>query len=133
MKGDPAVSEALVRHDRTDILAPAPVVAELEYGLARLPRSRRKQRLQTRLEKLLEEIPRAVWTDDVSRHFGRIKAASERRGERLEDFDLAVAAHALSLGATLVTDNLRHMKRIRNLRLENWRSGDPYDAANKRA
>jgi len=56
----------------------------------------------------------------VSIIFGGSKADLEQRGIRLEDFDVAVASHALALGATLATDHLRH-RRVRNLRTENWR------------
>ena len=94
---------------------------EIEYGLVRLSSSKRKKRLQERFAVFLDELPRAEWTDDVSRAFGEAKARLERRGLRLEDFDLAVAAHALAAGATLVTDDLEHMSRIPGLQLENWR------------
>ncbi len=68
---------------------------------------------------------RAPWADEVSHAFGQAKADLERRAVRIEDFDVAIAAHALALGATLVTDNIDHMRRVRNLRVENWhiRSG----------
>jgi len=99
---------------------PQPVVAEITYGPARLTESRRKKRLQRRFAAFLEEMERATWTDATSDAFGRTKANLERRGARLEDFDIAVAAHALALGATLVTDNVRQMGRLRGLRLENW-------------
>ena len=49
----------------------------------------------------------------MSRAFGAIKADLERRGTRIEDFDVAVAAHAVALEATLVTDNITHMKRVK--------------------
>jgi tRNA(fMet)-specific endonuclease VapC len=54
---------------------------------------------------------------------GRIKAMLERRGTRIEDFDAAIAAHALSLEATLVTTNLDHIIRIPGLRVEDWSQG----------
>jgi tRNA(fMet)-specific endonuclease VapC len=38
----------------------------------------------------------------------------------LEDFDVAVAAHAMSSGAVLVTANLRHLERIPGLKIEDW-------------
>ena len=52
--------------------------------------------------------------------YGRIKATLERRGTRIEDFDAAIAAHALARGATLVTSNLSHMTRVPGLRVEDW-------------
>ena len=121
MRGDANVSRRLTSHDRTEVFLPQPVVAEIEYGLARLPRSARKKRLVERFEMVCDEIQRLIWTDDVSRFFGATKADLEKRGLRLEDFDVATAAHALALDATLVSDNVAHMERIRALRLENWR------------
>ena len=120
MAGEASVCERLLSQPRTDVLLPQPVVAEIEYGLARLPRSKRKNRLLVRFQVFLDEMQRAPWTDEVSRAFGKIKAALERRGARIEDFDVAVAAHALAFGATLVTDNLDHMKRVPDLQVENW-------------
>lgn len=121
MAGDPSVCERLLSCARTDVFLPQPVIAEIGYGLARLQQSKKKQRLLARFRKFLDEMQRASWTDEVSRAFGRVKADLEHRGIRIEDFDAAVAAHALALEATLVTDNLSHMARIPNLRIENWR------------
>ncbi len=122
MAGDPAVSQQLLLHPRTDVLLPQPVVAEIEYGLARLAPSKRRTKLERRFELFVDELSRAPWTDEVSRVFGRVKADLEQRGARIEDFDVAVAAHALAIGATLVTDNLDHMERVSDLELENWRA-----------
>ena len=46
----------------------------------------------------------------------------ERRGTPIEDFDVAIAAHALALDATLVSDNVKHMSRVPRLLVENWRA-----------
>lgn len=121
MRGETRVRARLTACSRADVHLCQPVVAEVEYGLARLPRSARRTRLRRRFDVILGELERAAWTDEVSRAFGAIKAALERRGTRLEDFDVAVAAHALALDATLVTDNLTHMKRVEGLTVENWR------------
>lgn len=51
--------------------------------------------------------------------FGRIKANLEITGERLEDFDLLIAATALANNFTLVTRNIKHFKRIKGLKLDN--------------
>jgi tRNA(fMet)-specific endonuclease VapC len=59
----------------------------------------------------------------VSQMFGRIKATQERRGTRIEDFDAAIAAHALALEATLVTARVDHTIRIPGLRVEDWSQG----------
>jgi len=122
MKGSPDVARALLSKSRTDVLLPQTVVAEIEYGLSRLPQSKKPDRLRQRFAMFLNELPRAEWSDEVSRAFGQTKARLERKGIRLEDFDIAVAAHALALGATLITDNTDHLQRIKGLDLENWHS-----------
>jgi len=123
MRGDSAVTRRLTAQSRTDVVLPQPTVAEIEYGLARLPRSARYTKLRATFEAVLAELGRAEWTDEVSRTFGEIKANLEKRGVPLEDFDVAVAAHALARGAILVTDNVSDMSRIRGLSVENWRTG----------
>ena len=120
MKGSPGVVERLAATTPADVAIPQPVLAELAFGLERLPRSKRRAALQTRFDLVCAEIPRADWTDAVSQMFGRVKATLERRGTRIEDFDAAIAAHALALDATLVTANLDHMARIPGLRIEDW-------------
>ena len=120
MKGDADLIGRLGALARTEIAVPQPVLAEIEYGLERLPRSARRERLRARFDLIKAEVQRIDWTDDVSAAFGRIKAALERRGERIEDFDAAVAAHAVAGGAVLVTANMKHMTRVSGLRLEDW-------------
>ena len=56
----------------------------------------------------------------MSERFGTIKATLERRGTRIEDFDAAIAAHALAEGAVLVTANLDDMARVPGLKIEDW-------------
>ena len=122
MRGDPEVSRQLSAQARTDVLVAQPVIAEIEYGLARLPHSTRRDRLRRRFEIFKAELIRVEWTDHVSQAFGDIKAALEARGVRLEDFDVAIAAHAWAVEATLVTDNVAQMSRIPGLPIENWRA-----------
>ena len=123
MKGNPAVVERLAATTPADVAVPQPVLAEIAFGIERLPRSKRRASLQARFELVSTELPRAEWTDAVSLMFGRVKATLERRGTRIEDFDAAIAAHALVLEATLVTADLDHMVRVPGLRVEDWSHG----------
>jgi tRNA(fMet)-specific endonuclease VapC len=120
MKGSAAFVERLASHAPGDLGIPQPVVAEIAFGIERLPRSKRRKALQSRFDLICAEIPRAEWTDAVSQAYGSIKATLERRGTRIEDFDAAVAAHALANGARLVTANLDHMARVPGLQIEDW-------------
>lgn len=120
MKGSAALVERLAVTEPADLAIPQPVLAEIAFGIERLPRSKRRTALQERFDLVCSELPRAEWTDAVSHAYGRIKATLERRGMRIEDFDAAIAAHALALDATLVTANLDQMTRVPGLRIEDW-------------
>jgi tRNA(fMet)-specific endonuclease VapC len=122
MKGDANLIARLKRVARGDVGMPQPVVAEIAYGIQRLPKSKRRDGLARRFELVKSEIGRVDWTDQVSEAFGTIKASLERKGQRLEDFDAAVAAHALAGGCVLVTANLKHMTRIPGLEVQDWSS-----------
>jgi tRNA(fMet)-specific endonuclease VapC len=120
MRGDPRVLERLSRVSKADVGLPQPVLAEIAYGIERLPRSKRREALVQRLALISGELPRTEWTDDVSAAFGKIKAALERKGRRIEDFDAAIAAHAVAVGAVLVSANLDDMVRVPGLVVEDW-------------
>jgi tRNA(fMet)-specific endonuclease VapC len=120
MKGAPAFVDHLTSVEPGSVGIPQPVVAEVAYGIERLPRSKRRRALQERFDLVCSELRRVEWTDEVSRAYGHIKALLERRGARIEDFDAAIAAHALALGATLVTSNVVHMTRVPGLRVVSW-------------
>lgn len=120
MKGNAHALAHLRRAGRAEVGIPQPVIAEVSYGLARLPNSKRRQTLEQRFDLLRAELPRCQWTDTVSEHFGEVKAALERKGQRIEDFDAAIAAHALVDGAVLVTANLDQMVRVPGLAVEDW-------------
>lgn len=120
MKGDSNAIGRLKAVSRADVCIPQPVVAEISHGIQRLSRSKRKEALASRFELLKGEIGRVAWSDEVSEAFGGIKSGLERKGERIEDFDAAVAAHALAKGCILVTANLKHMTRVPGLQVEDW-------------
>jgi len=120
MKGDVSLIERLRRVARDEVAMPQPVIAEVAYGLARLAHSKRQRSLADIFRTICAELGRCPWTDDVSASFGRIKSALERRGERIEDFDVAIAAHAVAHDAVLITANRAHMARIPGLRVEDW-------------
>ncbi len=120
MKGHPRVVARLEEHGRANVRVPQPVLAEIRFGIDRLDRSARRGRLQSRYDALQAELVRCPWTDEVSEAFGRIKALLARKGTALEDFDLAIAAHALAHEGILVTSNRRHMTRVPSLETEDW-------------
>src|SRR5262245_33003887 len=124
MKGNSRALARLRAAGRTETGIPQPVIAEISYGLARLPASKRRKQLEERFDLLRAELPRCQWTDTVSETFGACKATLERKGQRIEDFDLAIVAHALAIGATLVTADRGDMLRFPTLEVEDWASDE---------
>lgn len=92
-------------------------VGELVYGAERSARPAEKL---LQIDILLATITVVAYDDEAAHRFGRLKMALERRGERLADADLQIAAIALSRGVPLVTHNGRHFERVPGLVLEDW-------------
>ncbi len=57
---------------------------------------------------------------DVGCYYGRLRAWLKKQGKPIGNNDLFIASHALSLGATLVTNNKREFERVPDLVVENW-------------
>ena len=62
------------------------------------------------------------FTDEAALHYAQIRADLKRRGQMIGANDLFIAAHARSLGLTLVTNNVVEFERVANLKIENWTS-----------
>jgi tRNA(fMet)-specific endonuclease VapC len=73
------------------------------------------------LDVLTNEIPGRDFDSAAASIYGKVRATLERKGEPIGPNDMLIAAHALSLGLVLVSDNLGEFKRVRGLKLENWR------------
>ncbi|MDF0491512.1 type II toxin-antitoxin system VapC family toxin [Sphingomonas sp. H39-1-10] len=100
-----------------DAIATSIIVAgELRYGAEK----RGSQRLTNKVEELLSLVPVLPFKDDADAHYGRLRADLERRGTLIGANDMLIAAHALAIGATLVTDNLREFERVDGLEVVNW-------------
>ena len=121
MKADRSVATRISEIARDNVAIAQVTAAEIEFGLKYLPASKRRSLLREQWNVVGEELLRLSWTDDVSRIFGERKAQLERRGNRMSDFDLAIAAHALAYDLTIVTSD-RAFSRVR-VRRESWAGG----------
>ena len=72
------------------------------------------------IEEFISHLEVLPYDSKASQHYGQIKAALEKKGEIIGENDIHIAAHAISQGLILVTNNLREFKRVPNLALENW-------------
>ncbi len=92
------------------------VACELRYGAAK----KGAPVLSERIGQLLTTIDVLPLEEDADQKYGEIRAALEKAGTPIGANDNMIAAHALSQGLTLVTDNMGEFSRIPGLKLENW-------------
>jgi tRNA(fMet)-specific endonuclease VapC len=123
MRREAALLKLLKKNRPADIVTVPPVVAEIQYGIERLDSSSKKSLLlKSERDRLLAVINVLPWTSESSHNFGKMKADLERRGKLIDDFDIAIAAIAAAHKCAVVTGNLSHFQRIRNLKSKSWRS-----------
>lgn len=122
LKGRQAVTENLALHAAEVVGTSAITLMELYYGAFKSGQAASNLARVRALEKGAK-----IW--DLGREaaevFGLLKAQLEAEGTRLDDFDMAIAACALSHDLTLVTNNTQHFGRVPGLRLENWTEPRP--------
>lgn len=91
--------------------------AELRFGVMRRPEATKLCRL---VDAFLEAARTEPFDARAADEFGRLRAELQRRGEGIGVADELIAAHALAIGAVIVTDNERHFSRVPQLSVENW-------------
>ncbi len=94
--------------------------SELLYGVEVSPR---RQQDEAALSAFLRYVEVLDFPDEASYHYARIRADLKTIGKMIGANDLFIAAHARSLGLTLVTNNKRECGRVRGLTTENWTVG----------
>lgn len=72
------------------------------------------------IEEFISHLEVLPYDAKASQHYGQIKASLEKRGEIIGENNIHIAAHAISQGLILVTNNVREFQRVSNLALENW-------------
>lgn len=102
--------------DYGEVAMSAIVLAELRVGLERHAESRARN--EEVLADLLQLIPALPFDAAAAVQYGKLRAAVPDRNR--DALDRLIAAHALSLGATLITNNEADFKDYPNLKVENW-------------
>jgi len=78
------------------------------------------RRLNERVDELFATVKVVPFTSGADIAYAHLRSDLERRGQLIGPNDMLIAAHALALGAILVTDNVREFKRVKGLKIENW-------------
>jgi tRNA(fMet)-specific endonuclease VapC len=116
LRGEGRVLEHISNHGRSELCISSISLAELRFGVVR----RASTRLDRIVRALAEQIQVLSFDVRCAYQYGVVAAKLEAEGRRIGKFDMLIAAHAISLDATLVTNNVAHFERIRGLRVENW-------------
>jgi tRNA(fMet)-specific endonuclease VapC len=116
-----SVGKRLSGIDPEIVVSSVIVAAEIWYGIENNP----SYRSRAKTEAFLENLNVLAMEPEVAKVYGKIRAHLKKAGVQLGPNDLLIAAHALSLGATLVTDDDRAFSLVPGLRVENWLRDSP--------
>jgi tRNA(fMet)-specific endonuclease VapC len=117
LKGRPEVRSRLESLPLSAMRLSAIVLGELEFGAEK---SAHRERNRTRLATLVQRLELVGVDHDITRHYAKVRAMLERQGTPIGANDTWIAAQALAIKATLVTDNEREFSRVPGLPMENW-------------
>lgn len=110
------IANKIIEVGEAEVCTSIIVAGELWYGVEK----RKSEMLKIRIERTLQLLEVVAFAPPAHLLYGALRAELEAAGTPIGAYDLLIAAHALSLGYTLVTDNEREFKRVSRLRVENW-------------
>jgi tRNA(fMet)-specific endonuclease VapC len=109
--------DKLTSHAPGDVGLSAVTLAELRYGVAK---SAQRERNSQALDEFLLPLEIADFDEAAAGAYGEVRTTLEKAGTPIGPLDTQIGAHALSLGAALVTHNAREFRRIPGLAVEDW-------------
>ena len=95
----------------------AVTLAELYYGAARHPKG---DAIRKEIDDFAARLSVVAWDEAAADHYGTIRTALEKKGTPIGAMDMLIAAHARSIRAVLVTNDLRHFTKVPGLKVEDW-------------
>jgi tRNA(fMet)-specific endonuclease VapC len=116
IKGNSSVARRIVTAPITSLCISAITEGELLFGLAKRPEAKQLHRAVREFLRRVDVLP---WDSSIAEQYGTTRAHMELRGTILAPLDLLIGIHALSVDATLVTND-QAFSRISGLRLEDW-------------
>jgi tRNA(fMet)-specific endonuclease VapC len=113
----PEVLKRFLEYQVGDITISAITLAELRYGVAK---SRYRGKNAKALDEFILPLEVLPFDEEATKSYGEIRAALEKAGTPIGSMDLMIAAHAVCLDMTLVTNNTREFKRVPGLKVADW-------------
>jgi tRNA(fMet)-specific endonuclease VapC len=93
------------------------VLSELEYGVFK---SQNSDKNRLALTKFITPFDVIAFDDMAAKKYGQVRSELERSGAPIGPLDTLIAAHALAIDATVVTNNVKEFSRVSGLKYENW-------------
>jgi len=116
LRGQGRVGAQILEHRPSELCISAITLAELRFGAQR----RNSPKLHAAIEAFSSNIAVLPFDEICATHFGLLGAELQARGTPIGEFDVLIAAHAMAVDATLVTNNVKHFTRVHKLKVENW-------------
>ena len=116
LRGRGAVSTRLLEHRPSQLCISSITLAELRFGAD----AKGSRTLHGLIDTFVQSVAVMPFDEVAADRFGPVASALTRRGEPIGTFDTLMAAHALSLGLTFVTNNAKHFQRVAGLKTANW-------------
>jgi tRNA(fMet)-specific endonuclease VapC len=116
LRGQGRVGARLLEHRPSQLCISSITLAELRFGAE----ARRSRKLHGLISAFVGAVAVVPFDEPAANRFGAVAASLARRGEPIGTFDTLMGAHALSLGLTFVTNNVKHFRRVVGLKAENW-------------
>lgn len=113
----PAVLLQFEAYQIGDIGISTVTLAELRYGVAK---SQQREANQAALDAFVLPLEIADFDEAATLYYGSLRASLEKKGTPIGPLDTMIAAHALSLDVTLVTNNTKEFARVDRLKLADW-------------
>lgn len=113
----PAVLQQFEAYQIGDIGISTITLAELRYGVAK---SQQREANQAALDAFVLPLEIADFDEAATLYYGSLRARLEKQGTPIGPLDTMIAAHALSLDVTLVTNNTKAFARVDRLKLADW-------------
>ncbi len=111
-----AVAQRIAEVGHANVLTSIIVASELRFGAAK----KASPKLTERVDGILKRISVMTFEAPADIYYRNMRAALESQGRVISENDLLIASHAMTLGCTLVTANMREFARVDGLKCENW-------------
>lgn len=116
LRGVGGVGERILDHRPSELCISAVTLAELRFGAHK----RRSTKLHRLVDTFVGSVAPQDFDSDAATEYGRLAAELAKRGTPIGALDTMIAAHAASRKLVLVTNNEKHFRKIRGLKIENW-------------